>query len=452
MAAASSSISAAPGLPLLSLDPQCPVLVIVDTRKPINQGFGARVTFIAWAADVARKLGAQLAIDEHFWASGHMKQYHYGHSFPWAWDLFPFLKAGDAIKALPRPLPGIKDKSVTVDTLLRTWECGRVYRLQVGTKFSCGERVPWCYDRLVGAFSRTLEFVSSERAATPKLAAMRRVRNATEPVLAVWHIRTGDIKLAMRRQAAEAMKKTIDGSFPRRGVEHVVLTYKRADITSAFPWFAEIGLREIRDSTTLGDEQSFELMLNAGVVVSTGSSFPHAPAGLALPGHQVHLYMAPKTVVKDPKTPHDTRCCLTIPFGMPDECVCEPIEFVPQQPSSHHAGRLAAKARRNNASSTTTSPNVAVGAACPDESVLKALERNRTRAQAEKAASTFNYRMRTHPWWMGSFIRRNTVPINCAGQPFPEYRQKLRRLAEGIDSEEGRASEAVAQLAYEGWL
>ena len=98
MAAASSSISAAPGLPLLSLDPQCPVLVIVDTRKPINQGFGARVTFIAWAADVARKLGAQLAIDEHFWASGHMKQYHYGHSFPWAWDLFPFLKAGEAIK------------------------------------------------------------------------------------------------------------------------------------------------------------------------------------------------------------------------------------------------------------------------------------------------------------------------------------------------------------------
>ena len=44
------------------------------------------------------------------------------------------------------------------------------------------------------------------------------------------------------------------------------------------------------------------------------------------------------------------------------------------------------------------------------------------------------------------------MPINCAGQPFPEYRQKLRRLAEGIDSEEGRASEAVAQLAYEGWL
>ena len=200
-----------------------------------------------------------------------------------------------------------------------------MYRLQVGTKFSCGERVPWCYDRLVGAFSRTLEFVSSERAATPKLAAMRRVRNATEPVLAVWHIRTGDIKLAMRRQAAEAMKKTIDGSFPRRGVEHVVLTYKRADITSAFPWFAEIGLREIRDSTTLGDEQSFELMLNAGVVVSTGSSFPHAPAGLALPGHQVHLYMAPKTVVKDPKTPHDTRCCLTLPLACrPSACASRP--------------------------------------------------------------------------------------------------------------------------------
>ena len=47
------------------------------------------------------------------------------------------------------------------------------------------------------------------------------------------------------------------------------------------------------------------------VVVATGSSFPHARAGLALPGHQVHLYMAPKTVVKDPKTPHDTACSAT---------------------------------------------------------------------------------------------------------------------------------------------
>ena len=150
--------------PLVEFRPTCPVLIVADTRRPVNQGFGARTTFLMWAADVALHLGAVLSVDDRFWSRGLMRGYHYGNSFLWAWRLFPFANVSSVVGALPQPMAFARHV-LTVDELLRTWECGGIYRLQAGQMYSCGETVRWCYDRLPGALSRGFEVVT--RSATP---------------------------------------------------------------------------------------------------------------------------------------------------------------------------------------------------------------------------------------------------------------------------------------------
>jgi hypothetical protein len=105
--------------PLLDYRPACRILVIADTRRPVNQGFGARTTFMAWAADAALRLGAVLAVDDRFWSKGFAHGYHYGNSFTWAWGVLPFSNASAALRALPQGMT-VNRKSLSVDELLRT--------------------------------------------------------------------------------------------------------------------------------------------------------------------------------------------------------------------------------------------------------------------------------------------------------------------------------------------
>ena len=65
-------------------------------------------------------------------------------------------------------------------------------------------------------------------------------------------------------------------------------------------------------------------------------------------------------------------------------------------------------------------------------------------------ADRFRFLTRTHNLWLGSFMRKNTIPVACNGEVFPEYRYKLQEMGKGIDSESGLASPYIATLAYEG--
>lgn len=438
--------------PLLEYDARCPVLVVADTRRPTNQGLGARATFLLWAADVALRLHAVLAIDDRFWSKGYVRGYHYGNSFVWAWGLFPFPNASSALRRdmLPAGM-AVTRGTYTVDNLLRSWECNRVYRLQAGQVNSCGESVRWCYDRLPGALDRGFAAVTS--APTPRLKAWRAVaRNHTRNhsaltavalprALAVWHVRTGDITLPLRQQAAAQLKRTIDSGFPNRGVRHVLVTFQAKTLAVSMPWFASaLGITEVLDNAALDDVSAFRFMLGADVLVSTGSSFPHIPAALASPGRQLHFFLPPKGMVE--LRDGGSLCCI------PSTCHCElpahQLTRPQQQPGAADIWTQQQKAP-TGAAAAADAQNAS---SCAQHHHRQGHRNVSSLAEAE---SSFIYRTRTHPQWMGSWVRRNAVPVACSGEVFPEYKYKLRELARAIDGG-GRADAAIAELSYEGWL
>ena len=329
-----------------------------------------------------------------------------------------------------------------MDELLRTWECGRAYHLQVGSAWSCGEHARWCYDRLPGAFDRS--FAALLRAPSPQLRSLYRPPNASQAALAVWHMRTGDITLPLRRDAAVTLKRTIDDAFPRRGVRHVLVTYKRAALVTTFPWMDDVGLTEVMDSAVLSDEKAFAFMLRAEVVVSTGSSFAHIPPGFAQAGRQIHFYLPPKNTVEM----RGDVCCL-----LGADCICE-SSSPSSLPARGATGKASHRSSHTNPSSSRGGGRLAYlddGPACSSNRTAAATKNESVRSP-EKAEASFAYKMRTHPYWMGSFTTKNTVPVLCSGRIFPEYRYKLRELARGIDGETGAADESIAHLSYEGWL
>jgi hypothetical protein len=325
------------------------------------------------------------------------------------------------------------------------------------------------------------------RQPSPQLQSLWRQPNASQPVLAVWHMRTGDITLPVRKQTAAALKATIDYSFPRRGVQHVLVTFQKKTLLASFPWLTELGLDDVLDSTVLDDQHAFAMMVNAGVVVTTGSSFGHIPAGLASPGRQLHLYLPPKGTIEM----FDGVCCLTDAMSNGwtgiHGCICEPPEQLlrsaSQGTAAAHAGHAAQKAGRavqfghaahhtgagasrgaSGQTSAVRGRRLATASVAADSSggngsavvgrcsAATAKSSSSSNRSVHARAHHFVYKLRTHPTWMGSYVRKNTVPVDCAGHIFPEYRYKLRQLAAGIDSEQGAAEGSVAHLAYEGWL
>ena len=49
------------------------------------------------------------------------------------------------------------------------------------------------------------------------------------------------------------------------------------------------------------------------------------------------------------------------------------------------------------------------------------------------------------------FVRKNTIPVDVRGHPFPEYSWKLAEMMRGLDTH-GKADPDVANLHYEAWL
>ena len=408
-------------LPLMQYDASCPVLLLINRRTPVNQGFGARASFLMWAADAALKIGAVVAVDESFWNGGGMHAYHYSLDFNWARQVLPFPNFTAAKAHAPAGMVDSSRHLIGIDALLKSWQCGHIYRVQAGQYFSCGVAVRWCHELLAGALDRTLSIVSAMPSPHLRDLFDRNPPNGSSPALAIWHIRTGDITLPLRRSAATSLKQTIDAAFKRRGVRHVALTFDRASLQSAFPWLRELGIREVLDSRNLNDAKAFVMQLHSEVLVSTGSSFPLIPAGLAPPGRQIHFFFPPKNVVE---LRDDGICCI------PNTCSCE----APLKGITHIRSRLVAL----NCSVNSTLHTFLGGHVGP--------------LRAKEQADKFSFDVRTHEGWKSNFVRKNTIPVACDGEIFPEYRYKLEKMVTGLDSLSAIAPQKFAWLAYEGWM
>lgn len=252
-----------------------------------------------------------------------------------------------------------------------TRKCGHRYHLTTGNKDSCDGT--WCHNVLFGGMDRATTHVLAH---SPALSALAGPPDASGPAQAVWHIRTGDISLPLSREAATAAKAAIERGFPRRGVEHTIVTFKRSQLHAEFPWLPSrlLAAARVLDSQLLQDRAAFAMMLRADVLVSTGSSFPQLAAAFSPPGRQLHLAFPSKG--------------------------------------------------QGQGQSATLSENA-----------------------SQLSASYF----RSRPDFKSFFVRRNAVPLDLQGRPFPEYDHKMARMFDGLDARDA-ADEATANLAYEYWF
>ena len=61
--------------------------------------------------------------------------------------------------------------------------------------------------------------------------------------------------------------------------------------------------------------------------------------------------------------------------------------------------------------------------------------------------------LRGHPAFQTYFMRRNTVPLDFQGRPFPEYQAKLRAMLAAVDSGRQLAKDAAWMVAAaETWV
>ena len=70
----------------------------------------------------------------------------------------------------------------------------------------------------------------------------------------------------------------------------------------------------------------------------------------------------------------------------------------------------------------------------------------------EVPARTPLNKLREHSAFQTQFMRRNTVPLDFDGRPFPEYKPKLTAMLDAIDAGRRPAASDAWSSANEKWL
>ena len=103
-------------------------------------------------------------------------------------------------------------------------------RVEPGSPYACGGQ--WC--RIAGSYDRsTLELRRRSAELSSHLSAPERV---SAPVRVLWHFRTGDAIVSLRRDSVARLHALLAAGFERRGVEHRVCTYDEQQLHATYPW------------------------------------------------------------------------------------------------------------------------------------------------------------------------------------------------------------------------
>lgn len=259
-------------------------------------------------------------------------------------------------------------------------------RVEPGSPYACDGH--WC--RLAGAFDRStsaLRQLRGSEAATPAAIAdgTRGPSLPSAVIRVVWHMRTGDAVVLLRRDTVARLRDLIETGLTPLTVEHVLCTYDAVQLHAAYPWLRdELRLRRPlftglnvsrpargglksplddavqargRDEERVGADARSALlqMRDADVLISTGSSFPLAAASLAPTGSQLHYFFPPKE-----------------------------LGTMRWQSASAKGAVLSVDASADTIQAT--------------------------------------------PWWRTYFVRSNTVPLDLKGRVFDSYRPKAERI------------------------
>jgi len=244
----------------------------------ISAGLGHRFGSLLFGLDFAKSISAELFIDKDFWIgtpSSHGSYEWFGNIF----DSFGLRYVNIRNERRVFSLSELKSE----------WHCDGVFtsKIDLGNENSCNG---WCFESYGGVFARWCPTIQKRiRYDINKIVSgIRNNRNGTAGLIAVWHIRTGDVVLHVSEFFVQNVVRSL--SLLTTPVSHVVLTENVVSLCDTMPHFCT-GAFELQ---TCSAETCFMTLLQSDILISTGSSFAYAAACMSSPRRQVHVFAPPK--------------------------------------------------------------------------------------------------------------------------------------------------------------
>ena len=273
-------------------------------------GFGHLFIAAMMAIDLARQKGLRFVLEDNYW-DGQPSRRPDNYS-SWAWSLSPVFRRASEVRKETRRWTDASMSAIRYSDMLRK-ECSVAgsapvwYRVDVASNTACRgaaprTRVGWfCTELLPGVLERSLaSFMHSEALRLPPSVGPNAAiqTRSSGRVRAVWHIRTGDYHTRVSERAMLALSRLLVQSFPRRGIEHYVLTYNSSGLKNRVPTFMNMVKRNPESRVSSDKETVLDdlaEMANAEVLVGTGSSLSIAASAFA-PVGQLHLPFPPQVI------------------------------------------------------------------------------------------------------------------------------------------------------------
>ena len=276
--------------------PACDSVVVIEPMLTV--GLGHRFGMLVFAVDMAVRVNARVALDDTFWDIRSKDLFEHT-DYRWAWRLFPF-PAESQVNGCRAGTGKVRQGPLSVDGFVTAratgGACGCV-RVHTGAT-SCSNK--WCFGAYEGSFDRVVPLFRSFMHSQSQTSAMTTAvallqRNSTsqpnDPVTVLWHLRSGDNPVHTANSTVAALKASIDANLRRRGARHTIVTLDPDQLWKTYPWLRELGFEDQELPSKL---PTLQAMINAEVLISTGSSYPLVAAALANVGRQIHLQFPPK--------------------------------------------------------------------------------------------------------------------------------------------------------------
>lgn len=289
----------------------CKLMGLVAT--PTLSGVGHDVMGLLTAIRVGDILSTELYLHDGFWlADSERHKVHSGnYSFMEQWFRFPYLKDVKYNKSITR-VEQVRSLSKFLSSAHDY--CGAMVLINFGAKHACNNgfccNIPGMYDRSATLVSYLIPN-RLNREGTRSRHHLLAIESDSELELVVcWHIRSGDIIIGIDTEAILRLKSIIDSQLSTKLPRHFFVTQNATQVKHFFrshlhvlAAFTFVETSEMRDTV--------DVLMDADILVSMGSSGSYIIPALKSHTRLVHFYFPPKETFMDTMTWQQTTRPLT---------------------------------------------------------------------------------------------------------------------------------------------
>lgn len=268
---------------------------------PAHAGVGHDVMSLVAGMRTARALNTTLLLEMHFWDSNEKRNHVEGGTYNAMQKYFPSLRYVKTARHI-KTANNMKD----LVKLFRK-SCDMRVGGNFGKRFCDGHhcsRVPGSYDRVSDMLADSPSMVVADN------IEQAAIRDKSKFIDIYWHLRTGDITLAVHPHIMRRLRNTIDSYISKKIPRHIILTQNRSQALSALECLEKnAGPHGVCEGnyTLHGFDvidkynmtEVIDLLLGADVVVSMGSSGTYLAPLLRSYKRLVHFYFPPKESYKN---------------------------------------------------------------------------------------------------------------------------------------------------------